>query len=73
MPSDRSEQLWVEIITVLLLVSGIRLLSSDYYTRKNAQIITSLQTSCYKSVHKMSKRCLFPVVVTSLEQAVNNL
>jgi hypothetical protein len=43
------------------------------YTRKNAQVVTGLQTSCYKSVHKLCSHCLFPVVVTSLEQAVNNL
>jgi hypothetical protein len=45
------------------------------YTRKNAQVVTGLQTSCYKSVHKLSTSCLrlFPVVGTSLEQAVNNL
>jgi hypothetical protein len=64
------------------------------YTRTNAQVVTGLQTSCYKSVHKLSTSCfctaccqqvvfaqavdkscycLFPVVVTSLEQAVNNL
>jgi hypothetical protein len=40
------------------------------YTRKNAQVVTSLQTSCYKSVHKLSSHCLFPVVGTSWEQAV---
>jgi hypothetical protein len=47
-------------------------------THKNAQVVTGLQTSCYKSVHmqavdKLCSHCLFPVVVTSLEQAVNNL
>ena len=47
------------------------------YTRKNAQVGTRLQTSCNKSVHKLSTNCvriacsLF--VVTSLEQVVNNL
>ena len=50
---------------------------SNTYTHKNAQV-TSLQTSCYKSVHmqpvdKLCSHCLFLVVVTSLEQAVNNL
>jgi hypothetical protein len=54
------------------------------YTRKNAQVVTSLQTTCYNSankllqicsqaVNKLCSHCLFPVVVTSLEQAVNNL
>jgi hypothetical protein len=28
------------------------------YTRKNAQVVTSLQTSCYKSVHKLSTSCV---------------
>jgi hypothetical protein len=47
-----------------------------YYTRKNAQLVTNLQTSCYKSVHKLSTSCVHTAcsqfVVTSLEQAVNN-
>jgi hypothetical protein len=47
------------------------------YTRKNAQLVTSLQTSCYKSVHKLSTSCVRTAcsqfVVTSLKQAVNNL
>jgi hypothetical protein len=28
------------------------------YTHKNAQVVTGLQTSCYKSVHKLSKNCV---------------
>jgi hypothetical protein len=48
-----------------------------YYTRKNAQVVTSLQTSCYKSVHKLStsyvRTACSKFVVTSLKQAVNNL
>ena len=28
------------------------------YTRKNAQVVTSLQTSCNKSVHKLSTSCV---------------
>jgi hypothetical protein len=28
------------------------------YTRKNAQVVTGLQTSCYKSVHKLSTSCV---------------
>jgi exopolysaccharide biosynthesis protein len=47
------------------------------YTRKNAQVVTSLQTSCHKSVHKLSTSCVriacSQIVVTSLKQAVNNL
>jgi hypothetical protein len=48
-----------------------------YYTRKNAQVVTGLQTRCYKicsqAVYKLCSHCLFLVVVTSLGQAVNNL
>jgi hypothetical protein len=47
------------------------------YKCKNAQVVTSLQTSCYmiclQAVNKLCSHCLFPVVVTSLEQAVNKL
>ena len=48
------------------------------HTRKNAQVVTDLQTSCYKSVQKPSTSCVraarfHAVVVTRLEQAVNNL
>ena len=28
------------------------------YTRKNAQVVTSLQTSCSKSVHRLSTGCV---------------
>ncbi len=28
--------------------------------RKNTQVVTGLQTSCYKSVHKLCSHCLFP-------------
>jgi hypothetical protein len=28
------------------------------YTRKNAQVVTGLQTSCYESVHKLSTSCV---------------
>ena len=28
------------------------------YTRKNAQVVTSLQTSCNRSVHKLSTSCV---------------
>ena len=41
------------------------------------QVVTNLQTSCYKSVHKLSTSCVRTAcsqfVVTSLKQAVNNL
>jgi hypothetical protein len=46
-------------------------------TRKNAQVVTSLQTSCYTSGHKLSTSCARTAcsqfVVTSLKQAVINL
>jgi hypothetical protein len=29
-----------------------------HYTRKNAQVVTGLQTSCYKFVHKLSTSCV---------------
>ena len=35
------------------------------YTRKNAQVVTSLQTSCYKSANKLLQVC--KQVVTSLQ------
>ena len=45
--------------------------------RKNAQVGTSLQTSCNESVHKLSTSCVRTVcsqfVVTSLEQVCNKL
>ena len=48
-----------------------------WYTRKNAQVATDLQTSCNKSVHKLLTRCIRTAcsefVRTSLEQAVDKL
>ena len=41
------------------------------YTRKNAQVVTNLQTNCYKSVHKLSTRCLRTACSQLLEQVVN--
>ena len=35
-----------------------RHLKFPVYTRKNAQVVTSLQTSCNKSVHKLSASCV---------------
>ena len=47
------------------------------YTHKNAQVVASVQTSCNKSVHKLSTSCVRTacsvLVGTSLKQAVNNL
>ena len=34
------------------------LLCVTLHIRKNAQVVTSLQTNCYKSVHKLSTSCL---------------
>ena len=56
--------------------------SAQLVSDKNAQLVSSLQTSCHKSVHKLlqvcsqvvnkfSLHCLLPVVATSLEQVVN--
>ena len=46
-----------------------------YYTRKNAQVATDLQTSCNKSVHKLFTRCIRTAcsefVGTSLEQVTS--
>jgi hypothetical protein len=48
------------------------------YTRKNAQLscyssANKLLQICSQAVNKLCSHYLFPVVVTSLEQAVNNL
>ena len=40
------------------------------YTRKNAQVVTSLQTSCNTSVHKLSTTLLVPDL---LQQVRNKL
>ena len=49
----------------------------SWYTCKNAQVATDLQTSCNKSVHKLLTRCIRTAcsefVGTSLEQAVDKL
>ena len=38
------------------------------YTRKNAQVIvTGLQTSCYKSVHKLSTQVVFALLMALLD------
>ena len=47
------------------------------YTRKNARVVASLQTSCSESVDKLSTSCVRTAcsvfVGTSLEQVYNNL
>ena len=42
-------------------------------THKLLQVYNKLLQVCSQAVDKMCSHCLFPVVVTSLEQAVNNL
>ena len=45
-----------------------------YYTRKNAQlVVTDLQTSCYKAVHKLSTSCVHTACSQLLEQVWNKL
>ena len=66
------------VFFIVLFWSGTNHTGCSYrYTRKNAQVVTSLQTSCNKSVHKLSTSCVRTAcsyfVVTSLEQVVNNL
>ena len=53
---------------------------TDYFSALRILIflgVTSLQTSCYKSVHKLSTSCVRTAcsqfVLTSLKQAVDNL
>jgi hypothetical protein len=43
------------------------------YTRKNAQVVTGLQTSCYKSVHKLSTSCIHTACSQLLQQVCNKL
>jgi hypothetical protein len=31
---------------------------SSLFSRKNAEVVTSLQTNCYKSVYDLSRRCV---------------
>ena len=40
-------------------------------TCKNTQVVTGLQTTSQRVVDKLCSHCLFPVSVTSLEQAVH--
>jgi hypothetical protein len=52
--------------------------SDTHYTCKNAQVVTGLQTSCYKSVpsqvvNKLCSHCLFPVVGITCSQLVTSL
>ena len=55
-------------------LSIIRLRRTLLYTRKNAQVVASLQTSCNKAVHKLSTSYVRTgcsvFVETSVEQAV---
>ena len=52
------------VISMLLqLTSSFKLDGSNLYTRKNAQVVTNLQTSCNKFVEKLltCSHCLFLV------------
>ena len=42
----------------MLFLNSCRVSVVPYYARKNAQVVTGLQTSCYKSVHKLSTSCV---------------
>ena len=44
----RFSHMWEDVKRVSILL----------YTRKNAQVVIGLQTSCYKSVHKRSTSCV---------------
>ena len=43
------------------------------YTRKNAQVVTGLQTSCYKSVHKLSTSCARTVQAGKFDGIISDL
>jgi hypothetical protein len=43
---------------VQFVVHAKRTSLSRMYTHKNAQVVTGLQTSCYKSVQKLSTSCV---------------
>ena len=43
------------------------------YSRKNAQVVTNPQTSCYKSVHKLSTSCVRIACSQLLQQVWNEL
>jgi hypothetical protein len=60
----------------LATIKNVRVLR--VYTRKNAKVINygsanKLLQICSQAVNKLCSHCLFPVVGTSLEEAVNNL
>jgi hypothetical protein len=42
-------------------------------TRKNAQVVTDLEISCYKSVHKLSTSCIRTACSQFLRQVWNKL
>ena len=79
------QQVWYNLLptcyqldgTIIRLVPGLS--KQDWYTCKNAQVATDLQTSCNKSVHKLLTRCICTAcsnlleLRTSLEQAVDKL
>jgi hypothetical protein len=47
--------------------------ATTHVTHKNAQVVTGLQTSCYKAVHKLSTSCVRTACSQLLEQVWNKL
>ena len=72
MPSEQNQVYMVRFQNYFKSASVVR-----KYTRKNAQVVTDLQTSwkqgCCEADIRMCSHCLFPVVATSLEQVVITL
>ena len=66
-----------QVQNMYVILTNCKIKWNSCYTRKNAHVVTSLQTSCNKSVHKLSTSCVRTAcswfVVTSLEQVVKNL
>jgi hypothetical protein len=61
-------------ITTGLMYAGVLTVSNFKATHvKNAQVVTGLQTSCYKSVHKLSTSCVRTACSQLLEQVWNKL
>jgi hypothetical protein len=60
-----------DLAEIIRLVT--RLFWQVRYTRKNAQVVPGLQTSCYKSVHKLSTSCVRTACSQLLQQDCNKL
>ena len=63
----------MRVVNIMAREELMHVIGSECFTRKNAQLLTSLKTSCYKSVHKLSTSCLRTACSQLLEQAVNKL